>query len=63
MRIKIIANQDPGVVVNLVNKALRGGWQILSEHVIGVHAYDNLHMTHTVPLYVVYLTQTEEQTQ
>jgi hypothetical protein len=58
MRIKIISSQDPGAVVNLVNKALENGWQILSEHVTAVH--DNLHMIHIVPLYVVYLIQQTE---
>ena len=53
LRIRVITNSRPAIVVAETNKALADGWQHLSESVIAIHEVSsNIRL---VPLYTVWL--------
>jgi len=55
LRIRVITNSSPAIVVAETNKALADGWQHLSESVIAVHEIAN--NIKLVPLYTVWLVK------
>ena len=59
LRIRVITNSSPAIVVAETNKALADGWQHLSESVVAVH--DNTNPIRLVPLYTVWLIKEERE--
>ena len=55
MRIRVITNSSPAIVVAETNKALADGWQHLDQSVIAVHEVSN--NIKLVPLYTVWLVK------
>ena len=55
MRIRVITNSSPAIVVAETNKALADGWQHLDQSVIAVHEVSN--NIKLVPLYTVWLAK------
>ena len=53
LRIRVISDSRPAIVVAETNKLLADGWQHLSESVIAVHEIAN--NIKLVPLYTVWL--------
>jgi len=53
LRIRVISDSRPAIVVAETNRALADGWQHLSESVIAVHEIAN--NIKLVPLYTVWL--------
>ena len=53
LRIRVISDSRPAIVVAETNKALADGWQHLDQSVIAVHEVSN--NSKLVPLYTVWL--------
>ena len=59
MRIRVISDSRPAIVVAETNKALVDGWQHLDQSVIAVHEIaGNIRL---VPLYTVWLIKEERE--